>query len=223
MEMYRTNSSKIPLITGQVIPEAVFTQEQYEEVILQPIYRALDPFDPEKILQEEWVNARGAIARFERNTIEIRVIDVQESPFADIAIAAAVVDNVKMLVEEECSSYVKQKGVPLESLVSIFLNTIKNGENTLVNDDVYLSAIGLPAKAYTAGEIWEKLILKSIERDTIVTSDYHRILKTILDQGTLSTRILKITGPSPHKQTVVALCNELCDCLRDGKMLGTRV
>ena len=33
------------------------------------------------------MNSRGAIARFDRNAIEIRVIDVQECPKADLAIA----------------------------------------------------------------------------------------------------------------------------------------
>ena len=44
------------------------------------IYRDLAPHDPEGVLRHEWVNARGAIARFDRMAIEIRVLDVQETP-----------------------------------------------------------------------------------------------------------------------------------------------
>jgi hypothetical protein len=32
------------------------------------------------VLRHEWVNARGAIARFDRSAIEIRVLDVAECP-----------------------------------------------------------------------------------------------------------------------------------------------
>ncbi|HOW19319.1 MAG TPA: glutamate-cysteine ligase family protein, partial [Phycisphaerae bacterium] len=88
LAFYRTNCRRIPSVTGCVIPEAVFTQRDYEEQILQRIYRDIAPHDPDETLRDEWVNARGAIARFCRNTIEIRVIDMQECPSADVAIAA---------------------------------------------------------------------------------------------------------------------------------------
>ena len=86
MEFYRTNSRRIPSICGLVVPEPIFTPEAYEREILQRIYRDLAPFDPEGILQDEFANARGAIARFERGSIEIRVLDIQECPAADLAV-----------------------------------------------------------------------------------------------------------------------------------------
>ena len=46
---------------------------------------------PTGILQFEWLNSHGAIARFDRQTIEIRVLDAQEHPGADLAIAQLVV------------------------------------------------------------------------------------------------------------------------------------
>ena len=52
-------------------------------MILKPVYGTAQ-YDPEGILQEEWVNAR-ALPDFDRNTGEIRVIDAQETPFADLA------------------------------------------------------------------------------------------------------------------------------------------
>ena len=51
--------------------------------------------------RDEWLNARGAIARFGRGTIEIRVLDVQECPQADLAICAAVVEVLQALVAED--------------------------------------------------------------------------------------------------------------------------
>jgi len=48
------------------------------------------------VLQNEWLNSRGAIARFERDTIEIRVLDSQETPAAELAIAIG--DRAELLI-----------------------------------------------------------------------------------------------------------------------------
>ncbi|MDW8287787.1 MAG: glutamate-cysteine ligase family protein, partial [Flammeovirgaceae bacterium] len=86
LETYRHNQDKIPSITGKVIPEQVFTQQDYEEKIFKPIIRDIRPYDQEGILDRHFLNSRGAIARFDRGAIEIRIIDTQECPKADLAI-----------------------------------------------------------------------------------------------------------------------------------------
>src|SRR5882724_5239768 len=69
LEVYRTNSRKIPAAAGMVIPEPVFTKAEYDRVIFQEIYRQYAPYDPDGVLRHEWANSRGAIARFMRDTI----------------------------------------------------------------------------------------------------------------------------------------------------------
>jgi len=71
------------------------------ERIHQRIFRDIAPFDPENILRHEWLNSRGAIARFERSAIEIRVLDIQECPAADLAVVAAINGALQCLVREE--------------------------------------------------------------------------------------------------------------------------
>src|SRR5690606_11495334 len=78
--------------------------EEYQERLLARIYADLAPHDPEGILRHEWVNARGAIARFERMAIEIRVLDVQECPAADVAYAAAIIGTLRSLCDERWAS-----------------------------------------------------------------------------------------------------------------------
>ena len=48
-----------------------------------------------------WVNSRGATARFDRGTIEIRLLDIQECPAADLAIITLIIQVLKWLVSEE--------------------------------------------------------------------------------------------------------------------------
>ncbi len=91
LDVYRNNAALIPSVTGRVIPEAVYTRADYDRTIFQTMYRDIASRDPQGILQHEWLNARGAIARFDRQTIEIRVLDVQECPLADVSICAAII------------------------------------------------------------------------------------------------------------------------------------
>ena len=87
-------------MTGEVVPEAIGSIGEYHERLLEPLYRDIAPHDPERVLQHEWLNARGAIARFDRMAIEIRVLDVQETPSMDVAYAALIVEVLKLLLEE---------------------------------------------------------------------------------------------------------------------------
>ena len=91
MRFYRHNSQRVPSLTGQVVPEVVFNCADYEQHIFQVMYRDIAPFDTDKILCHEWLNSRGAIARFDRHAIEIRVLDVQDVPAVDIAICEVIV------------------------------------------------------------------------------------------------------------------------------------
>ena len=93
--VYRSNCARIPSVTGEVVPEPMGSIGEYHERVLEPIYRDLAPHDPEGVLRHEWVNARGAIARFDRMAIEIRVLDVQETPAMDVAYAALIVEVLK--------------------------------------------------------------------------------------------------------------------------------
>jgi len=78
LEYYKTNQSRIPSITGKVIPEAVFSKRNYLNTIYEKIKTDIAPFDTQNILNPIWVNSRGAIPRFDRGSIEIRVMDIQE-------------------------------------------------------------------------------------------------------------------------------------------------
>ena len=216
MEMYRNNSKKIPSITGQVIPEAVFTQAHYQEQILQRIYQDLAPYDPEKILQEEWVNSRGAIARFERNSIEIRVVDVQETPFADQAIAAAVIDSIMMLTDEDCSTLDTQKCVSMEPLVITFLDAVKNGENARISDNSYLTALGIPSGNFSLNDIWKQIVQRISRKKDCLSVNFSQPLETILTEGTLSSRILRKTGLNPSAEVIRGIYHKMCTCLKDG-------
>ncbi len=211
MEFYRRNSLRVPSITAQVIPEPVFTRAAYEQRIFQPMYGDIAPLDPAGVLRHEWLNARGAIARFDRNTIEIRVLDVQECPAADLAICAAIVGVLQALTEERWSSVAAQQSVPVEPLAKIFLSTIRDADQTLIDDAAYLAQFGVEADQMSAGELW-----KLLRTQVSILPACHDALETILRQGPLARRIERALDGDLTR--LESLYRDLCDCLAEGRM-----
>ena len=184
MRFYRHNSQRVPSLTGQVVPEPVFNRTDYEQHIFQVMYRDIAPFDTDKILCHEWLNSRGAIARFDRNAIEIRVLDVQETPAADIAICEAIVAILKLLVSECWTSYAEQQQVATQALAQLLDATIRQAERAEVESPCILRQFGLENSQQTAQSIWQMLIDQ-------VSNQISNIgpLRTILEQGPLARRI----------------------------------
>jgi glutamate---cysteine ligase / carboxylate-amine ligase len=219
LEVYRNNQSKVPSIAGKVIPEPVFSKEEYDTKIFQPLYKDISPYDPDGILQDEWLNSRGAIARFDRNTIEIRLVDVQECPKADIAIAAFIIEILKAMISEKWISYDEQKKYSEDELANILLSVIKTAEKTHIGSGSFLKAFGLDAdKKYTAGAILKHLY-KNVMTDK-TNEQWQEALEVILDEGTLSTRIIRAANGDYSPQNLRKIYASLCDCLAENKMFS---
>ena len=214
LEVYRTNSQKIAGVAGRVIPEPAFSQADYKTQILEPLYAEIARHDPERILQHEWLNARGAIARFSRNTIEIRVLDAQECPLADTAICAATVAVLRSLVAERWSPLLLQQGAAVEPLASIFLPTIRSAEQAFIYDEDYLKLFGYPGESCTCGELWQYL-LAALPDLTAESSPWREPLNTIVNEGPLARRIVEALADENELEDVY---EELCRCLAEGEM-----
>ena len=220
LEVYRNNQSKVPSIAGKVIPEAVFSKEEYYNHIFAPLYKDIAQYDPDGILQDEWLNSRGAIARFDRNTIEIRLIDIQECPKADLAIAALVVEVLKALVNEKWCPLQKQKEQKEEDLAYILLDCIRVGEKASIHDDDYLELFGLTGNELTAKDLWAYLIKELMHGKN---EQWQETLQFIIDSGTLSTRIVAALKNDLSADNLHAIYERLCDCLAENKMFTPNV
>ncbi|MEJ2688909.1 MAG: glutamate-cysteine ligase family protein [Deltaproteobacteria bacterium] len=217
LQVYRFNQQRVPSVTGRVIPEAVFSRKEYEERIFRQIYREIAPFDPEGILQYEWLNSRGAIARFERSAIEIRLLDVQECPQADLAICASIIGTLKNLVREKFSSYESQKGWKRDELIPIFDHCIAKAEEATITNRHFLGALGWSGGEIKAGRLWQHLV-ESCTGESAIAAEHRDFLHTILTHGTLARRILRATGEKPDGKKLAAVFGKLCECLEEGRM-----
>jgi gamma-glutamyl:cysteine ligase YbdK (ATP-grasp superfamily) len=216
VDVYRTNARRVPNVTGLVIPEAVFTRADYEQKLLQPMYDALAVHDPEGVLHHEWANARGCIARFERDAIEIRLLDLQEHPRADIAIAGLVVGTLKLLVSEQLCSYGAQRAFSAEQLAPLLHACIRDADEALIDDSQLLAALGLPGRgALSAREIWRHLA-EQVSQTEADFGEWREPLKVILERGCLARRIRNAVGEAPSAERLLAVYQEIAACLDRG-------
>ncbi len=214
MHYYKTNQKEIPHMTGKVIPEQVFTKADYYKTIFEPITEAIKPFDTDNILDHHFLNSRGAISRFDRNAIEIRVIDMQENPSADVAIAAFIVEVLKLLVSEELVALQDQKSWHENDLFLIFDEVITNAENTLLSDKKYLAIFDIQKEA-DVKTIWKNLYKRVGDR---LTKDQRNHIEFILQNGSLSTRILKALRNDFSVGHIKKVYKRLADCLQENRM-----
>lgn len=213
LEYYRSNASRIPSVAGLVIPERVFSRRDYEQGLLASIYRDLAPVDPDAVLHHEWVNARGCIARFDRMAIEIRIIDVQECPRADVAVAAAIAAAVRSLTEERWCSGKSQRVWHERELAALLRSANREADDTVIDNRRYLQCFGYPERGRArVRELWQHLI-ENVLAEEEHFEEWQPALGTITQRGCLARRILDTTGPAPTHDELQRTYARLADCL----------
>ncbi|HTO59219.1 MAG TPA: glutamate-cysteine ligase family protein [Pseudomonadales bacterium] len=213
VDTYAKNQIRIPSITGRVIPEPVRSHDEYQSVILEPMYRAIRPEDPLGILQFEWLNSRGAIARFDRNAIEIRLIDTQEQPGADLAIAALVVATIERLYRGPAATLDAADAIDTDELARILKACVQLGERAPIDNADYRRVLGAP-DARTGQDVWRALANLSAPK----LVPHEDALDVLLADGTLATRLLRDVGARVDAKSLKKTYARLCDCLAHGRM-----
>lgn len=191
LEAYRTNQARIPSLTGVVIPERVFTRADYERVIFGPIVRDMGPFDHDGVLDRHFLNSRGAIARFDRGSIEIRLLDLQECPEHDLGIIELVVEALRALVEGRWAGDALVRDLDERALADALTGTTARGERALITHTPLLHALGWRRGDVTAGRLWGHV---ADEVGGALSAGGGRVVESILSHGTLSTRIRSALG-----------------------------
>ena len=214
MEVYRHNADRVPSIAGMVVPETVSSRREYERAILEPMYRDIAALDPDRVLQHEWLNSRGAIARFDRNAIEIRVVDTQEHPGADLALAAGICSVVRRLYER--GDLAQQQDIGTAALAVILQSCIAKGDDAQVSDSHYLRMLGCPGDGYSAGQLWRLLLEPALAGDGTVPAALLAPLETVLRHGPLARRIRQAAQGGGARKGLEPVYRRLCECLAHG-------
>ena len=208
IEVYRHNQDKVPEIAGLVIPEKAYTYDEYNTQIFDKVKKAIAPHDPEHLLNHFFLNSRGAIARFDRGAIEIRLVDIQECPNADIAIAELEIATLKAIAGKDLRDF------DTERLAALLLATTRDAENTVIDWPEFLAVFGMEHKC-TAGELW-KHVFKAVRGK--LTEVSANTLEQMLARGTLSSALHRALGDRPSRKDFVREYAKLADCLAHNRL-----
>lgn len=217
MQVYRGQAPSLPTMVGSVVPEVVHSRSEQEACVMQPMYAEIEPIDPEHHLRHEWLNARGAIPRFDRNALEIRVMDMQECPQADVALAALVVDLVRLLYDEALSDTQTQQAIDTATLSTLLKACSRDAEKTPIAAAAYLAALGFRGGECTARDLWYHLSETLLSHDAAHLSLWQPHLQNVLQQGPLARRIVRALDGDTSPPALHAVYSQLTTCLRDAQ------
>lgn len=212
------HQQRIPETCGDLVPEYVDDFSDYRRRILQPMYAALERYPDAGALRAEFLNARGAILRFARKSMEIRVLDTQECPRLDVAIAVFARSALKHM-----SRRVMSGRLPLSDhalLVEDLHAVAAAGSQARV----HAPFLPLEAERGDDGRLPVRAVLRALLEDArrAVRRDeahYLDLVERIVETGPLSERIRAALAPyeqaSDEEFTEAArrIYIELCDCL----------
>ncbi|MGB5624071.1 MAG: glutamate-cysteine ligase family protein, partial [Gammaproteobacteria bacterium] len=216
LETYRKNQARIPSLCGRIIPERVFTEADYRREIFSRIEADIRPHDPDGVLESVFLNSRGAIARFDRNAIEIRLIDIQEAPLADVAVLELVVAAIRWLIEVAPIPLAEQQQWPEDLLADTLLEVIRDADGARIRDRDYLALFGCRERQATAAQLWRQIAERST--DSLSTSA-RSSLRHILTRGPLARRLLTHLGDRPGSARIRDVYAELGHCLGENRQL----
>lgn len=209
---YETNQACLPILTGKVIPERIYTKHGYQKYVYDKIATAIRPHDPEGILNPIWLNSRGAMARFDRGAIEIRIIDIQECVKADLAIVALIVHLLKLMVKGDWISFDEQKSFETTSLHELFKTCVKMGSKAQISNSDYLNAFGF-AQPLTGNDFWKHILIKVCNAFPEAMSSWKDTLELIMAHGTLAERLMTAVNGDYAQENLQTVYGRLADCL----------
>ncbi len=203
---YMENQREIPSVTGNVIPEYVSSFKQYKEKIIGGYSLDLAKAGADKcLLHKEWVNSRGVILRFDRKTLEIRVMDEQECVKSDVALSCFVRALLRGLL--------KGKGqlLPNEVLVRDFRSVVKNGLNAEVEHP----------KGSAARHVVRHFLQIAYENASAEEKKYLPIIEKRLENGNLSEvireKVIRRAQKTDFNEAILDVYSKLLRSLRENQ------
>lgn len=214
LEAYRNNCARFPSVTARLIPDVIKSKAKYQTKIYDPIAKDLKDVEADDVLDPIWVNARGAIARFDRGSVEIRLMDAQECPAADLAIVQFIVDLLRLLTGGRCSTLESQEAIPTDFLADLLSQTIQHAGQALLANTQYIELFGLKDNSIaTVKELLAHLL------EIVPRAHKSSMIQAILAQGSLAERLKRSVTDATDSGSLLSTYRELADCLRNGAML----
>ena len=205
------HQARIPESCGEIVPEYVGSFSEYRKRMFAPMYAALDRLPNSGAIRHEFFNARGAVLRFARRALEIRVVDTQECVRMDVAIAVFIRSALRALTRRVVGGKIALPNHAV--LVEDFRETIRAGSQA----HVQAPHLGGPAPVR---EVLRGLLAdarKTVRRDE---AHYLDLVERVIETGTLAERIRAEMDPyreaddDTFTEAARRIYIELADCLQ---------
>jgi len=206
LRFYRLNQREVPSVTGDVVPEYVSSFSEYREQIIEKYSSDLARAGGQEIiLHKDWVNSRGAIFRFERNAVEIRVMDEQECIKSDVAASCFIRALLRGLLGQDLQL------LSHEVLVKDFNSVVAKGLNAQTEHP----------RGRTARDVCRFLFDTAWRNASKEEREYLPIVKKRIDTGSLSDvireRVKRRAQKTDFKDAVVSVYSTLAESLMDNQ------
>jgi gamma-glutamyl:cysteine ligase YbdK (ATP-grasp superfamily) len=210
LHFYLKNQAEVPSISGDIVPEYVNSFEEYEKVTVRQYSKDLAKVNaPRCLLNKEWLNSRGAVIRFDRKAIEIRIMDEQECVKSDVALSCFIRSLLRGIMQQKEEEF---EYLPHEVLVSNLRAVIKDGLDAPVQHP----------KGSTARQVCKHLHGIAEENALAEEKKYLRIVKRRIEEGNLSDLILKEVTKKVLKtdlnEAIFTVYSSLADCLEENRV-----
>jgi len=174
LHLYRINQKEIPSITGNIIPEYVNSFKEYRQITISKYTEELQKLNaPECLLNKEWLNSRGAVFRFDRKAIEIRIMDEQECIKADVALSCFIRASLRGMFSQGMPY------LPREVLIEDLNSIIKDGLEAKVQHP----------RGPTARDVCKYYFRIALENASVEEKTYLPIVIKRIEEGSLSDLI----------------------------------
>lgn len=203
LHFYMENQREIPSVTGEVIPEYVYSFRQYKKEIIEGYSSDLAKAGAHKcLLNKEWVNSRGVILRFDRKALEVRIMDEQECIKSDVALSCFIRALLRGLLKD------KPQLLPFEILVKDFKSVVKNGLNAEVEHP----------KGSTARQVCRHFLQIAYENASEEEKRYLPIIHERVENGNLSElireKVLRRAQKTDFNEAILDVYSKLLKSLR---------
>ncbi len=206
LTFYKQNQTEVPSVTGDVIPEYVESFDDYRKQIIERYTSDLAVAGASKlVLNKEWVNSRGAIIRFDRKAVEIRVMDEQECIKSDVALSCFIRALSRGLMEEQ------PKLPSHETLVRSYDATVARGLEAQVEHPY----------GQRARQVCERFLGRAWENATEEERQYLPIIQKRIRQGNLSEiirrRVENRNQKTGIREAIISVYSRLIKSLMDNE------
>jgi len=174
LHFYRINQKEIPSVTGNIIPEYVNSFREYRQITINNYTEELEKLNaPGCLLNKEWLNSRGAVFRFDRKAIEIRIMDEQECIKADVALSCFIRAGLRGMLSQ------REPYLPRDLLIQDLNSVIKDGLEAKVHHPM----------GPTARDVCGYYLKIALENASVEEKTFLPIVSKRIEKGNLSNLI----------------------------------